>query len=593
MWIKDALRAELAAAGVPMAGEGRAAVPAHGAIAAGGRDDALTQGAGKDSRAVVNAELTVLEAISKGEQLYSRFEGPDKPDASKSKGKLFEFLLQDSTVLHKGKPVSAAVPGLYEADGEPVLEEVRRLPYGWDEGLIQAEKLQWGLDRVQAAYGERYIARHYVLIAKTGQLVDTRTGETLSMSNVLNREVGSYVAYNPQTRKKEDTVKDCRTLRRVEYAKLLPVKAPGIVREPPYDVWNTWRGFAVSPIAGVTSADVAPFLLLPRMMFPTIQEREHLLDWLAFLFQHPGVKIMHSPLILSEAQGVGKGTLAGCVCDLLHPSHRAVITVGDLLSPFNAHWLPGRGFVFLDEVQSSDRRDVSDYLKTLITSETAIINEKHVPAYEAPNTANLMMASNKSGAVDIEQSDRRYFVLRVGDDEAARIQREFDFPAFREWWDNPVNRGRLLGWFLARELSRFNPKGHAPMTPAKLDLLDLTQPAWEGVLQHAQNTRAGPFARDVVTVDGVVAFLAERRHSKSPAHVREWLTRAGPVPVVRNVWVPRQGKGSARLQTTVWAVRNAEHWKAADRGDVLAELARSAPWETRAMQAEREAGPYK
>lgn len=592
MGIEDNLRAALAAEGVPMARKGRVGVLAQGPIAAGGRDDALTRGAGRASRAVWDAEFALWEAISDGEELYSRFEGPDKPDASKSKDKLFEFVLRDSIVRIDGKPVWQAIPGRFDADGEPVLEEVRRLPYGWDEGLSSADKMRWGLDRVQTAYGERYIARHYVLIARTGQLVDTRTGEILSIGVVLNREVGSYVAFHPQTRRKEDTVKECRALRRVEYAKLLPGRPPGIVKEPPYEVQNTWQGFAVPPVAGVCDGDIEPFLRLVRVMFPVIQEREHLLDWIAHLFQHPGVKMMHAVLIISEEQGVGKGTLAGVIGDMMHKAHRAEVSVEVIRSAFNANWAEARTFVFVDEVQSTDRMDVANYLKSLITGPTITINQKHVPAYEQENLINVMLASNKLEALPLEPQDRRYFVLRIANGVAARVKHDFDFTAFRDWRSDDLNIGRLLGWLLARDLARFNPKGHAPMTEGKMDLLDLTQPPWEGVLQHARDTGAGPFARGVVTVDGVVAFLAEHRHGKSPAHVREWLTRAGMVPVVQRMWVPRQGKGSARLQTTVWAVRDAERWRAADRGIVLAELARSVPWESRAMQAEREAGPH-
>ena len=591
--IEAVLRAALTAAGVMLTVAGsKVAVPTTGPIAAGSRDVVAVAEAGRLSRGVLAGRLTLWEAVSAMQAFCIRFEGPDKPDTAKFVDKLIEFLLLDSVVKIKGKPVLEAVPGMFDAGGEPVYEEVRMLPYGWDEGSSYAELKQWGLDRIKTGYGERYIARWYVLIARTGQLVDTRTNELLSMAVVLNREVGSYVAYHSQTRKKEDTVKDCRALRRVEYAKLLPAKPRGIVSEPPYQVWNTWQGFAAHPIAGVTDADIEPILRLVRLMVPDARERKHLWDWIAHLIQYPGVKMMHAVLIISEAQGIGKGTLAGCICDLMHKNHRAIITVEDLCSDFNAHWLPGRVFGFADELQSVDRRDVTNRLKTLVTGETVIVNQKNIPAYEAPNTINFMLASNKPDALYLDQQDRRFFIIRIGDAAAERIQREFDFAAFRPWWANPISQGRLLGGLMARDLSGFNPKGHAPMTAGKEALLDLTKSRWEAVLQDALEAGLGPFSKGVVTVDGLVAFLADHRQDKSSAHVREWCKRAGLVSVMHRVRVPRRGDGVGTVKATVWAVRDAEHWRTAGRDAVLAELARSAPFETRAMQAEREAGPH-
>lgn len=596
MGFENRLRSELKALGVALGsrGRGRAAVPVTGGVPPGGRDVAGVTEAGRLSRAVVAGVAVWWEAISTLEKLHARFEGPDKPELSKLKDKLAEYVLKDSVVTIKGKLVPEAVPGMFDVDGEQIYAEAHMLPYGWNEGLSHAELTCWGLDKIKTGYGERYIARWYVLIARTGQLMDTRTNELLSMAVVLNREVGSYVAYHPQTRKKEDTVKDCRALRRVEYAKLLPAKPRGIVSEPPYQVINTWQGFAMHPIAGVTDADIEPILRLVRLMVPDARERKHLWDWVAHLFQYPGIKMMHAVLIISEAQGIGKGTLAGCICDLLYRDHRAIITVGDLCSDFNAHWLPGRIFGFADELQSVDRRDVTNRLKTLVTSETVIVNQKNIAAYEAPNTINFMLASNKPDALYLDQQDRRFFVIRIGDEDAAHIQRGFDFTAFRLWWnDNLISQGRLLGWLMARDLSGFNPKGHAPMTAGKEALLDLTKSRWEAVLQDALEAGAGVFSKNVVTVEAVVQFLADHRQDTSAARVREWCKRAGMLPVMHRVRVPRHGAGVGSIQTTVWALRDAaEHWRAAGRDAVLAELARIEPYEGRAERVRREAGPH-
>ena len=47
------------------------------------------------------------------------------------------------------------------------------------------------------------------------------------------------------------------------------------ISEPPYAVWNAWKGFTVEPAGGVVDEDMEPFLSLLRLMVPDENTRGH------------------------------------------------------------------------------------------------------------------------------------------------------------------------------------------------------------------------------------------------------------------------------------------------------------------------------
>jgi len=553
--IETVLRAALQTAGVVLGGQGRGAIAVAGitGIAPGGRDVAGTKKAGELSKAVMRGELSLQEAMDQAEAWCSaNFTGASAPSPAKFADKAAEFFLKDCVRIDSktGRPRLRIVAGSFDQAGKPIKAEDRVAPFGWDEGLTIGDKIRLNLMEVRSGYGELWIARRFILIAKTGLFVDLETVEELSVDVLLRRAVGVFVAHHPITKKKSDTITECKSLQRVEYSKLLPSVNMRVFREPPYMVMNTGRGLGVSRFAGVTMFNVWPFLGLLHVMFPDDQERNTLLDWLAYQFQYPGEKVMWAPFLVSEANGVGKGTLAHIVKCLMHTAHYKEITTTVLMSSFNG-WMNGATLVFIDEVQSTDRQDVTNTLKTLITSNTFVRNEKFVPAVEVANVANFILASNKLNALRLDDDDRRFFVLRIENEQAEIIKQRVNFAFFYQWLDDKLNRSRLLSYLLARDLRRFQPKGHAPMTAAKADMISLGKPKWRSWLDETLQTKTGVFSVELVTVRRICDALASRRMGQSEAVVREWCKSAG----LRVVGGQRRLPGEGSKPVRVWAVQ--------------------------------------
>ena len=149
--VETRLREALIAGGVEVGGrtqkgQGEAREPLPAVIGPGGRDDAGNAEGGECARRVTSGELNVWQGMTEIETwCRAAFIGPDAPDPMKFVDRFMEFLLRDA-VVHDGKSkvVMELVPGLVDADGEPMLQEVRMLPLGWDQGLTDAEKSRWG-----------------------------------------------------------------------------------------------------------------------------------------------------------------------------------------------------------------------------------------------------------------------------------------------------------------------------------------------------------------------------------------------------------------------------------------------------------------
>ncbi|KAA6381304.1 MAG: hypothetical protein EZS28_023172 [Streblomastix strix] len=88
-----------------------------------------------------------------------------------------------------------------------------------------------------------------------------------------------------------------------------------------------------------------------------------------------------------------------------------------------------------------------DALKSIITEDSCVINEKYVPKHEVENVMNIMIVINNIYPLKIDNSERRYVVCEC----------------------SSVHRGNLV-YFTNLDISQFNPR-NIPMTQAKKDII--------------------------------------------------------------------------------------------------------------------------
>ena len=235
---------------------------------------------------------------------------------------------------------------------------------------------------------------------------------------------------------------------------------------------NLFGGIVLEPKQG----NVEPMLQLVRHLTSRASESADdsdqvmhwLLCWLAYPLQRLGAKL-RTAVIMHGDEGAGKNFLFDTQV-LIYSEYGAIVGQDELEDKFN-DWRSRKLFVMGDEVSS--RQELvhnKNRLKALITSPTVQINPKGLPRREEANHMNITFLSNELQPQALDNTDRRYLVIYTPP------ALEFDFyRRLGQWRDK---QGGLQAWYhylLHYPVEGFDPYAPAPVTQAKLDLIDLNR----------------------------------------------------------------------------------------------------------------------
>lgn len=199
--------------------------------------------------------------------------------------------------------------------------------------------------------------------------------------------------------------------------------------------------------------------------------RATLLDFLAFLVQHPGEKIRWA-VLLQGAQGCGKTALVEVMRAVLGQTNVSIIDASLLFSQFNP-WATGSQLVAMEEIRvvGHNRHDVMNKLKPCISNDTVTVRNLYAPPIQVPNNSNYFMLTNHHDSLALSDGDRRYFVLNSALQNLAQVA-ALGPKYFPRLFDCIHGHGSGLRAFLERhEISKdFPADGHAPVTRYMRDL---------------------------------------------------------------------------------------------------------------------------
>ncbi len=262
---------------------------------------------------------------------------------------------------------------------------------------------------------------------------------------------------------------------------------------------NLYQPPAEQPVEG----NVELYLELAEYLVPDKDVREHLLDWMAFVLQHPDRKPNWHPL-LGGIEGIGKDAL-------IYPLRRAlgqhnVVTIGphDLDNQFNDQ-IAHKKLGILNELLAFRDRRLENTLKQYAASppEELQINPKGAPRYTTPNLIALVgMTNHRSRGMTLSQNDRRWMPYWS---PAKPLPESY----YAELWGYLEGDGSLhvWHWLAHRDLSGFNARGRAPDTAYKQELIEVSEDPHLARLRQAIEDETWPFVNDLVTVDQVLRFL--------------------------------------------------------------------------------------
>ncbi|MGN7928651.1 bifunctional DNA primase/polymerase [Sphingopyxis sp. 22461] len=344
-----------------------------------------------------------------------------------------------------------------------------------------------------------------------------------------------------------------------------PQKGNGVIEKDGLLWLNTYRGSDVEAIEG----DAGPFEEFISYLVPSAEERQHLLQMMAWTVRHPGKKLRHALLLRSEHQGVGKTMLTEIWAHILGSHNVRKSTTEEITGPWQG-FLMNTLLIVLEELNLGTGLRDYNKMKEFITNDIVKVNEKYQPNRNWHNVASFVMLTNLAVPLHIEASDRRIFFI---DSPALPRDRSY-YADFAAWWQS--NLGVIKSYLGGIDLESFSPDAPPPMTVAKQALIADSRTDLARDLELEINLRTGVFERDVATLAEIEAQLGRSMHGKTKVKLTEALRTVGAVSFqqqrVPGCWgqhsfIPQPARAS------LWAIRNADYWSATtaqDRGEEYA-----------------------
>lgn len=213
----------------------------------------------------------------------------------------------------------------------------------------------------------------------------------------------------------------------------------------------------------------------------------------------------------------------------------------------------------VDEVNEGggQKYRTANRLRQLVTPEVREINPKYGRKRVEHNAARWMIFSNHTGALPLDEHDRRFWIVSHEDEPRpatyfAQLYALLLLPEFIA----------SVGQFLRqRDISKFNPGQRPPMNAAKAALVEFNRTEDDDVC--AELVARWPV--DLMTAKEINAVLPGYEGLQRPA-ARHALDRVG----IRKLRKVRTGIGSEN----VYALRNAESWLARSAAEMKAEIER-------------------
>ncbi len=197
-----------------------------------------------------------------------------------------------------------------------------------------------------------------------------------------------------------------------------------------------------------------------------------ILDYMAFLVQHPGQKVRWM-ILLQGAQGCGKSVIADVMRIVLGGRHVKIIDSNTIHSTYN-EWAYNATFVAIEEIRvtGTNRHEIMNNLKPLVTNTRIRISQKFKDTREITNRLNLMAFTNYRDAIVVDETDRRYCVIQCALQTKQQVLAlgpeyfnelysliETNGPGLRHFFEN---------WHIS---DTFEPNGHAPQTRYMTELV--------------------------------------------------------------------------------------------------------------------------
>ncbi len=145
-------------------------------------------------------------------------------------------------------------------------------------------------------------------------------------------------------------------------------------------------------------------------LFNSTERLEYFLNWLSYILNT--CKKTRNCIVLTGVQGSGKGVLYDYIIrPAFGDKYCEKLLRRDIKSNFTG-LLHNKLFVVVDEMDKRSSYEILDKIKSYITDTSITIERKGIDSFTTENKFNMMIFSNSTVPVKVEQSNRRFSVFR-------------------------------------------------------------------------------------------------------------------------------------------------------------------------------------
>ena len=264
--------------------------------------------------------------------------------------------------------------------------------------------------------------------------------------------------------------------------------------------YNVWRPGDIQPVAGNT--DIWNEHI--NYLFQNEDDRNAVLDWLAWIVQNPTRKPNHAMLIVGKATGTGKSYVARVMEQIIGERNTQRPKNSSMGGDFNA-WMKDCRLCIIEEVHQVNRRENFNAMRDLITEPFVEINIKGISAFKIPNYVCMMGVSNHPEALPLDENDRRWLVVETLAQPREKEYYRTLFGTLPDEFGRPPTNPDLVpavyAELLARPVDQAYGFARPPMTFAKEQMIELSRDDAETWM--VENAGNPPLSRSIVTVGEV------------------------------------------------------------------------------------------
>ncbi len=223
---------------------------------------------------------------------------------------------------------------------------------------------------------------------------------------------------------------------------------PEMIEDKNY--FNIYKGFQYNVTDDNDESKIADYLFHIKDVWANGDEEtsEYILNWFAHIYQKPWEKTQVAIVIPSKTQGNGKNLALKPHAEIMKSLYYSTAQIEEIVGNFNPS-AEGRLLINLNECTWGGRKSQSGILKALVTEDTMTINNKNVKPYMIENYSNVVITSNDENPIEIDQSNRRYYVIEIKEEKLSQKRTNAILKT-----DNQT----LFNFFMNRDISKFDPK---------------------------------------------------------------------------------------------------------------------------------------